>query len=123
MKKRQTQGFILGFCLILTACSALHRSQGAETTSSIDKNLDDHDRSRFAEVLENNPKGEVSYWQNTAATITYTLTVVKNVNYQDNPYCRQFRLLVSQNGQHLEREGIACRKPNGFWKIEVSAAF
>lgn len=93
---------------------------GALIGGAIGRNMDDSDHQRMSQSLENNSVGQPAYWQNSQTGASYTVTPVKNVAYNGNPYCREYRTVANVAGKRQQVYGTACRKPDGSWQIQDS---
>jgi len=91
---------------------------GAYIGGAIGKNMDDTDRMRMNQALNNNTAGQPAYWQNDRTHNAYTVTPVKDVTYEGNPYCREYQTKAMINGKPQKMYGTACRQPDGSWKME-----
>lgn len=90
---------------------------GAMIGGAIGKNMDDHDRARMAHALENNNLGQPAYWRNAQTGATYEVVPIRNVDVDDNPYCREYRTIAYIGGKKREVYGTACRQPDGSWRM------
>lgn len=93
---------------------------GAFIGGAIGKNMDDTDRLKMSRSLENNPVGKPAYWQNAQTGARYTVTPVRNVSYNGNPYCREYRTVANIGGKQQQMYGTACRQPDGAWQVQDS---
>lgn len=93
---------------------------GALIGGSVGKSMDDSDQLRMSRSLENNSVGQPAYWQNAQTGTTYTVTPIKNVTYNGNPYCREYHTVANIGGKRQQVYGTACRKPDGAWQIQDS---
>ena len=89
---------------------------GAIIGGSIGKNMDENDRTRMNRALDNNAVGQPTYWQNTNSGADYEVVPVKNVTYQGNQYCREYRTVAKIAGKRQQMYGTACRQPDGTWQ-------
>lgn len=90
---------------------------GAFLGGSIGKSMDDVDRMKMNQALENNAPGVPAYWQNARTGTCYTVTPTQNVTIQGNPYCREYRTTAVIGGKKQQVYGTACRQPDGSWQI------
>lgn len=81
---------------------------------SLGKNMDDSDRSKIFQALEENPAGQPTSWRNSGTD--YTVIPTRNVSVGDNQYCREYRTTATVSGQTQQMYGTACRRPDGTWK-------
>lgn len=89
---------------------------GAMIGGSIGQHMDDTDRMKLNQALEGNAVGKPAYWSNGRSGAHYTVVPVKNVTYQGNPYCREYRTTADIAGKKQQMYGTACRQPDGSWK-------
>lgn len=89
---------------------------GAYIGNSLGKSMDDADRVRMYRALENNPAGQPAYWANDRTGATYTVVPVRNVTFQGNRYCREYRTTANIAGRKQQVYGTACRNPDGTWQ-------
>jgi surface antigen len=90
---------------------------GAYIGSAIGKNMDETDKLKMSRTLETNNVGQPAYWQNSKTGSSYTVTPVKNLTVDGNPYCREYRTTAVIAGKKQQMYGTACRQPDGTWKM------
>lgn len=93
---------------------------GAYVGGAIGKNMDDTDRAKMSSALDNNAVGQPAYWQNQKTGTSYNVVPVKNVAYNGNPYCREYRSTANIAGKKQQVYGTACRQPDGSWQTVSS---
>lgn len=91
---------------------------GAIIGGSIGKSMDEQDRMRMSRALENNSIGQPAYWTNEKTNANYTVVPVRNVTYDGNPYCREYRTTAVIAGKRQQLYGTACRQPDGTWQMQ-----
>ena len=89
---------------------------GAYIGNRIGKNMDDTDRLKMNQAMEQNSTGQPAYWQNQKTNTSYTVVPTKNVTYDGNPYCREYRSTAIIAGKKQQVYGTACRQPDGSWQ-------
>jgi len=89
---------------------------GAYLGGAIGKNMDENDRARVNNTLNDNSIGQPAYWKNAHSGSTYQVTPTKNVTVRGNRYCREYRTVADIAGKKQEMYGTACRQPDGSWK-------
>jgi surface antigen len=89
---------------------------GAYIGGAIGRNMDQQDRARMNYAFENNAVGQPAYWQNPQTGVSYDVVPVRNVDYQGNQYCREYRSTAIIAGKRQEVYGTACRQPDGSWR-------
>jgi surface antigen len=90
---------------------------GALIGGAIGKNMDETDRLKMNQALEQNSVGQPAYWKNNKTGANYTVTPVKNVSVKGNQYCREYRTVADIAGKKQQIYGTACRQPDGSWKV------
>jgi surface antigen len=90
---------------------------GAFIGSQIGRSMDQSDRARMNQALENNPNGQPAYWRNVNTGATYSVLPTQNVKVHGNKYCREYRTTANVAGKTQQIYGTACRQPDGTWKI------
>lgn len=93
---------------------------GAVIGNAIGKNMDDTDKLKMNNALENSPAGRPAYWTNSNTGAQYTVTPTQNVTVDGNPYCREYRTKAIIAGKQQQMYGTACRQPDGSWKMVSS---
>ncbi len=89
---------------------------GAVIGGAIGKNMDRNDKARVNRALEDNQLGQPAYWHNASSGANYEVVPVKNVTYQGNQYCREYRTVANIGGKKQQMYGTACRQPDGSWQ-------
>ena len=89
--------------------------------------LSEGDRERahlvFQSVLEYNPTGVTSSWDNPTTGHSGTVTPTRTVTPNDQPPCRDFVIVVNIGGneahgygRYFKEIGTACREDAGTWQ-------
>lgn len=89
---------------------------GAFIGGAIGKNMDETDRLKMNQAMEQNSLGQPAYWTNQKTNTSYTVVPTKNVSYDGNPYCREYRSTAIIAGKKQQVYGTACRQPDGTWQ-------
>lgn len=89
---------------------------GAYIGGAVGRNMDENDRMRMDQALNDNPVGEPAYWRNDHTGDTYRVTPMRDVNWHGNRYCREYRSIAYIGGKKQEMYGTACRQRDGSWK-------
>lgn len=63
------------------------------------------------------PIGETIRWENPETRHTGTITPTRQGTSGSGDYCREFQQTVTIGGQQEQGYGIACRQPDGSWRI------
>lgn len=90
---------------------------GAYFGGKIGQSMDELDRMKMNQALDNNPTGQPAYWVNEHHHATYTVVPMRSVTFEGNPYCREFRTTADIGGKKQQMYGTACRQPDGSWKM------
>lgn len=104
--------------VILIAAGTL---AGAWLGGSIGRKLDRADRQYMEtstqQSLETSKSGYKTEWINPDSGNQGTVTPKPAYKNQDDQYCREFTQTVTIAGKTEEAYGIACRQPDGSWRI------
>ncbi len=104
--------------LAATAAGAL---AGAWIGNEIGKSLDRADQmalNKAQTVAYDAPIGEEIDWNNPDSGNSGSVTPVRDgTNKQTGEYCREFQHDVTIGGETQQAYGVACRQPDGAWKI------
>ena len=90
--------------------------------------LSEGDRERahlvFQSVLEYNPTGVTSSWDNPTTGHSGTVTPTRTVTPNEQPPCRDFVIVVNIGGneargygRYFKEIGTACREDAGIWQV------
>jgi surface antigen len=90
---------------------------GAYIGGSIGRSMDMADRARMNSAFENNAVGQPAYWQNAQTGASYDVVPVRNVSYEGNRYCREYRSAAYIGGKKQQIYGTACRQRDGSWQV------
>jgi len=96
---------------------------GSIIGSKVGRSMDEQDRMRTQQVLENNRTDQSSTWHNPDTGNTYTVTPVKTYTHKDEGPgqgqgpCREFTMNAKIGGKTEQTYGTACRQADGSWKI------
>ena len=88
---------------------------GALFGSHIGKRMDEADRLKAAQALENAPSGQRTTWKNPDSGAEYTMTPTRTYETSTGP-CRDFTVDARIDGKPEKVQGSACRQPDGTWK-------
>lgn len=78
------------------------------------KSMDEQDKAKMSHALDNGT-GKSTHWANGASGISYTVTPVKKVVIQGNPFCRTYLVVVEKGTYKKEINGTACVTTDGGW--------
>lgn len=93
---------------------------GALAGSEVGKSLDRADRAaanRAVNQAHTAPIGETITWRNPESRNHGTVTPVREGTSDSGRYCREFQQSVTVAGKTQQGYGIACRQPDGTWRI------
>lgn len=90
---------------------------GAAIGGAIGRSMDDTDRMKTAQVLENVRTGVPSTWQNPDTGNEYRVIPTKTYETAEGP-CREYTVDGKVGGKTEQVYGTACRQPDGSWKIQ-----
>jgi surface antigen len=124
MRKDRLTLAILFTALSIAACtySPFQKSERTSTMSpvthqesanrspiggSIEKSMDSTDKEKVSHALDK-PLGKSTDWTNAATGTSYTVTPIKKLAIDGNPYCRQYKIEATVNDDHQEVTGTAC---------------
>ena len=72
---------------------------------------------QFQNGLETKRNGNTSVWENFQQQLVIGVTPLKSYKHPDGGICRQYRQIIAKEGLPYEYPGIACRTPEGRWKV------
>jgi len=98
--------------LAATAAGAL---LGAYIGGNVGRTMDEVDRMKTHRVLEGNPTGQTSSWQNPDSGNAYEVTPTRTYERGGRP-CRDYTTEAWIDGQRETVRGTACREPDGTWR-------
>jgi surface antigen len=90
---------------------------GTLVGGSVGHSMDDLDRLRVAQALENVPSRQALAWQNPDTENRYEVEPLGTFKGQDGRYCREFQAKALIAGESQQIYGTACRQPDGSWEI------
>lgn len=88
---------------------------GALLGSHIGKRMDEADRMKAAQALENAPTGQQTTWRNPDSGAQYTVAPTRTYEAGGAP-CRDFTVVSTVEGKSDTVKGAACRQADGTWK-------
>lgn len=91
--------------------------------SEIGRSMDEVDRMRANEAntrAQTAPLGEKVIWNNPQNNHTGSVTPTREGHTESGNYCREFYQTVSIGGKTEDAYGVACRQPDGTWRIVES---
>ena len=93
---------------------------GALIGSEIGRSMDDVDQMRANDAVvraHNAPIGQTITWNNPQSGNYGSVTPVRDGTSAAGAYCREFQQSITVDGQRGQGTGIACRQPDGTWRI------
>lgn len=94
---------------------------GSFLGGAIGKSMDDTDRLKMQQALENNRTNQTSSWTNPDTGAHYEVKPVRTYQTKTSAgkpqYCREFLSEAMINGEKQKIYGKACRQPDGSWKV------
>lgn len=135
--KALTKLTVLGLFFAITACSTnpfnrLSSNQddtqataqpevvGANTKpgvaigGSAGMSMDAFDRVRLSRALDKAP-GKSTSWENAMTGTNYTVTPIRKISVNGNPFCREYQVEASRGDNKRESTGTACVATDGGW--------
>ncbi len=88
--------------------------------SEIGRSMDEVDRIKANEAVNrahSAPVGETIAWNNPRSGNSGTVTPLRDGTSTSGRYCREFQQSITVAGETEEGYGIACRQPDGSWRI------
>lgn len=93
---------------------------GALIGSEIGRSMDEVDRIKANEAVNRAhtaPVGETITWNNPRTGNNGSVTPVRDGTSSSGRYCREFQQTVTVAGETQQGYGVACRQPDGTWRI------
>jgi surface antigen len=93
---------------------------GSLIGSDIGRSMEDGDRiraNRSIQMSHGTDVGETIRWNNPQSGNSGTVTVLRDGESSSGAYCREFQQTIRINGDTALGTGIACRQPDGTWRI------
>ena len=93
---------------------------GALIGSEIGRSMDEVDRIRANQAIRTAHRaelGETIRWNNPRTGNHGTVTALRDGTSSSGQYCREYRQTITIDGRRAVGIGIACRQPDGTWRI------
>jgi surface antigen len=90
---------------------------GAVVGGSIGRSMDEVDQTCVGQALEHAPDGEEIVWNSPEDGSRYQVTPTGSYQDQAGQYCREYQTTAEIAGQHQQTYGVACRQPDGSWRL------
>ncbi len=98
------------------AATIIGAGAGAFIGNQIGKSMDETDRLKAQQALNDSKTGQSTAWKNPDTGDSYTITPTKTYQKNDS-YCREFTQTATVADKPQQVYGTACRQPDGTWKI------
>lgn len=88
--------------------------------SEIGRSMDEVDRMKASQAISRAqvaPLGETITWNNPNNNHSGSITPTRDGYTESGNYCREFNQTVTIGGKTQDAYGIACRQPDGSWRI------
>lgn len=95
---------------------------GAFLGNEVGKSLDRADQLAMHQTeqhtLEQVKTGQTGQWHNPDSGNSGSITPTRTFQAQSGVYCREFQSTVVIGGEEHKSFGVACRQPDGHWRIQ-----
>lgn len=78
------------------------------------RSMDSDDKTKMSRALDAGT-GKATHWSNGATGVSYTVTPIKKVVIQGNPFCREYSVVAEKGSNTKETHGTACVTTDGSW--------
>lgn len=78
------------------------------------KSMDANDKLKMMRALDAGT-GKPTHWENGATGVSYTVTPIRKVVVQGNPFCREYSVQASRGNATKTNGGTACVTTDGSW--------
>jgi len=99
-----------------TAATIAGTILGGYLGGQVGRQMDENDRWRANQALENLPAGQTSSWTNPDSGTQYAVTPTRTYYEQQQP-CREYTTEAWIDGKKQTVYGTACRQADGSWKV------
>lgn len=89
---------------------------GAYLGGQVGRSMDEVDRMKANRVLESNPTGQTSTWNNPDTGHHYEVTPTRTYQSDAGAPCRDYTTEAIIDGRREYVKGTACRQPDGTWR-------
>lgn len=105
-----------------TVATATGTLLGAALGRSIGQSLDNADLNYYhrtsQKALERGQPGQTFPWQNPQSGVGGSITPSGYFQNSQGEYCREYTQTITIDGRLEEGHGVACRQPDGRWRIQ-----
>ena len=84
---------------------------------SIGQSMDQVDQTCVGQALEHAPDGQAIVWNDPQSNAQYQVAPVQTIQTDNGEYCREYTATATVGGKAQKTYGIACRQPDGSWRI------
>jgi surface antigen len=98
-----------------TAAVIVGTLAGVTIGGAVGRSMDDTDRLKTAQSLENVRTGVSSSWRNPDTGNQYTVIPTRTYDTSEGP-CREYTVDALIDGRPEKIYGTACRQPDGSWR-------
>ena len=99
-----------------TAATIIGTLIGAAVGGSVGRSMDDTDRMKTAQALENVRTGVPATWVNPDTGNRYVVVPTRTFDSASGP-CRDYTIDATVDGRADKIRGTACREADGRWRI------
>lgn len=78
------------------------------------KSMDADDKLKMSRALDAGT-GKATHWENGATGVSYTVTPIRKVVVQGNPFCREYAVEAKRGSVVKNGGGTACVTTDGSW--------
>ncbi len=91
---------------------------GAAVGGNIGRSMDDTDRLKVGETLENVRTGVPTSWRNPDSGNQYTVVPTRTIESPGSAPCREYTVDGVIGGRREQVVGTACRQADGSWRMQ-----
>jgi len=99
------------------AATIIGAGAGAFIGNRIGHSMDETDKLKAQQALNDNKVGQSTSWKNPDNGNTYTVVPTKTYQTPSKQYCREFTQTATIADKTQQLYGTACRQPDGTWKV------
>jgi len=107
-----------GKAVAIAAGTLLGSVLGRSVGGSLDKVDLQHYNTASQRALETGQPGQSFPWQNPNSNVNGVVTPSSYYQNSAGSYCREYVQTITIGGRIEEGHGVACRQPDGSWKIQ-----
>jgi surface antigen len=99
------------------AATAIGMLVGAVIGHSVGDSLTRTEDICFSQTFEHVPDRETITWHDAKRDAQYEVRPTKTIKTAEGEYCREYTAKATVGSKPIESYGIACRQPDGSWKL------